>query len=186
MALVGGGSAFGLGCGIKIWGLFPVLALVVVAVLSGYRTHAARLALAGAGTFTLLCAPFLVMAPTAFVYDILVVQASRNDPAGKSITSRIGDLLYLPSWLTSNHTVVGVTAGLAITIVIWPVLRTRRQPLTALEWYSLASAGLVMGTTRTIPVGRVCERHVFVSRTDIKRATALLTARPKNTAANAP
>ena len=140
-----GGSAFGLGCGIKIWGLFPVLALVVVAVLSGYRTHAARLALAGAGTFTLLCAPFLVMAPTAFVYDILVVQASRNDPAGKSITSRIGDLLYLPSWLTSNHVVVGVTAGLAITIVIWPVLRTRRQPLSALEWYSLASAGLVMG-----------------------------------------
>ena len=77
--------------------------------------------------------------------DILVVQASRNDPAGKSITSRIGDLLYPPSWLTSNHAVVGVTAGLAITIVIWPVLRTRRQPLTALEWYSLASAGLVMG-----------------------------------------
>ncbi len=152
------GSAFGLACGIKLWGLCPFLALVVVAVISGYRTHAARLALAGAGTFTLLCAPFLVMAPTAFVHDVLVVQASRTDPGSASIMSRIGNLLYLPSSLTSRphpnplapqvltipqHVIIGVTAGIAITIIIWPFLRTRRQPLTALESYSFASVGLV-------------------------------------------
>jgi alpha-1,2-mannosyltransferase len=155
-----GGGAFGLACGIKLWGLCPILALVVVAVISGYRTHAARLALAGAGTFALLCAPFLVMAPTAFVHDVLVVQASRNDPGSASITSRIGNLLYLPSSLTSRprpnalapqvlttpqRAIVGVTVGLAIIIVVWSVLRTRRQPLSALEWYSLASVGLVTG-----------------------------------------
>ena len=151
-------AAFGLACGIKLWGLCPFLALAVVAVISGYRTHAARLALAGAGTFTLLCAPFLVMAPTAFVHDVLVVQASRTDPGSASIISRIGNLLYLPSSLTSRphpnplapqvltipqHVIIGVTAGIAITIIIWPFLRTRRQPLTALESYSFASVGLV-------------------------------------------
>jgi hypothetical protein len=155
-----GGAAFGLACGIKLWGLCPLLALAVVAVVSGYRKPAARLVLAGAGTFTVLCAPFLVMAPTAFGHDVFVVQALRTDPGSSSITSRIGNLLYLPPSLTSRphpnvlapqvltlgqHVVIGVTAGLAITIVAWSVLRTRRHPLSALEWYSLASVALVTG-----------------------------------------
>lgn len=155
-----GGAAFGLACAIKLWGLCPLLALAVVAVVSGYRKPAARLVLAGAATFTALCAPFLVMAPTAFGHDVLVVQALRTDPGSSSITSRIGNLLYLPSSLTSRphpnvlapqvltvgqHVVIGVTAGLAITIVSWSVLRTRRKPLSALEWYSFASVGLVTG-----------------------------------------
>ncbi len=155
-----GGALFGLACGIKLWGLCPFLALAVVAVVSGYRTHAARLVLAGVGAFTVVCAPFLVMAPTAFVHDVLVVQASRTDPGSSSIMSRIGNLLYLPSSLTSRprpnslapqvltipqQVVIGVTAGLAIAIVVWSVLRTRRQPLSALEWCSLASVGLVTG-----------------------------------------
>ena len=155
-----GGAAFGLACGIKLWGLCPLLALAGVAAVSGYRKPAARLVLAGAGTFTVLCAPFLVKAPTGFAHDVLVVQALRTDPGSSSITSRIGNLLYLPSSLTSRphpnvlapqvltvpqHVVIGVTAMLAIGIVVWSVLRTRRQPLSALEWYSFASVGLVTG-----------------------------------------
>lgn len=140
-----GGGAFGLACGIKIWGLFPILALVVVAVLSGYRTYAARLALAGLATVTLVCVPFLALAPTAFVRDVFAAQASRDDPRSASITSRIGDLLYLPSSLASEHAIVGLAVVSAVSVVVWSVLRTRRQPLSALEWYSIASVGLVVG-----------------------------------------
>jgi hypothetical protein len=144
VALVGGGSTFGLACGVKIWGGLPLLALVVVALLLGYRAYAALLALASVGSFTLICVPFETLAPTAFVRDVIVVQASRNDPSSASVTSRIGNLLLLPTSLASNHAILGLAFASAVSIVGWSVLRAR-QHLSALEAYSMASVVLVVG-----------------------------------------
>jgi hypothetical protein len=44
-----------------------------------------------------------------------------------------------------HATVVVVAAVLALSIVIWSLVRTRQRHLTALEWYSIASAGLIVG-----------------------------------------
>ncbi len=136
------GVAFGAACAIKIWGLCPLLALVVVSVSWGHRRDVVRLIASAASGFVVLCVPFFVIAPTAFIRDVFVVQLVRTDPAGKSLMRRIGDLGYLPSWLASNHAITGGVVVLTITVVVWSLLRTRRQPLSALEWYSFASAGL--------------------------------------------
>jgi hypothetical protein len=115
------------------------------------RGDAARLAASAAGAFTLLCLPFLVLAPSAFVRYVFVVQASRTDPAAAPVTDRVGNLLYLPSpllylqsSLASDRVLVGAAVVLVLGLVAWSVVRTRRRPLSALEWYSFACVGLVV------------------------------------------
>ena len=146
-----GGAVFGFACGLKLWAAFPILAIVLIAAVMRRWADAARLALASAAVFSLVCVPFLLFAPSAFVRYVLVVQASRTDPASATLTSRVGNLLYLPSRLlyldssiAENRGIVAVAVLLALSVVAWSVVRTRRRPLTALEWYSFVCAGLVV------------------------------------------
>ena len=146
-----GGAVFGFACGLKLWAAFPILAIVLIAAVMRRWADAARLALASAAVFSLVCLPFLLFAPSAFVRYVLVVQASRTDPASATLTSRVGNLLYLPSRLlyldssiAENRGIVAVAVLLALSVVAWSIVRTRRRPLTALEWYSFVCAGLVV------------------------------------------
>jgi hypothetical protein len=146
-----GGAVFGLAALLKLWAAFPILAIVVIATVMRRRADAARMALAAAGTFSLVCLPFFLLAPSAFVRYVFVVQASRTDPASAPLTSRVGNLLFLPSRLlyldssvAENRGVVAIGVLLALGVVAWSVVRTRRRPLTALEWYSFVCAGLVV------------------------------------------
>jgi hypothetical protein len=147
-----GGAVFGLACAFKLWAVLPAAALVVVAVSARRWADAARLVLSAAGAFCLLCLPFLLLAPSAFVRYLFVVQASRTDPASATLTSRVGNLLFLPSRLlyveselATNRVLVGALVVFVLGLVICSVARTRSQPLSALEWYSFVCVGLVVG-----------------------------------------
>ena len=141
-----GGIAFGLALLIKIWAVVPIVVIVVIALCMRRRMDAARLTLACAGTFALVCAPFVALAPTSFLRYIFRDQASRSSSGSPTTLSRLGNLLYFPSSVAARHaTVVVVAAVLALSIIIWSLGRTRGRHLTALEWYSFASAGLIVG-----------------------------------------
>ena len=146
-----GGAVFGLACVFKLWAVFPILAVVVIAMVMRRRADAARMALSAAGTFSLACLPFVMLAPSAFVHYVFVIQASRTDPGSATVTSRVGNLLFFPSpllylqsSLASNRTLVGGAVVLVLGVVTWSVVRTRRHPLSVLEWYSFACVGLVV------------------------------------------
>jgi hypothetical protein len=146
-----GGVVFGVAALFKLWAVFPLLAIVVIGVVMRRWADVARLACAAAGTFAALCLPFLALAPSAFVRYVFVVQASRTDPGSAPVTSRVGNLLLLPSPILdlqssigSSRVLVGGAVGLVLGIVTWSVVRTRQQPLSTLEWYSFVSVGLVV------------------------------------------
>ncbi|MGP8065201.1 MAG: glycosyltransferase family 87 protein [Acidimicrobiales bacterium] len=140
-----GGAVFGLASAIKIWGFMPMFAVVVVAVLMRRRADAGRFVVAGAGAFALVCAPFFALAPMAFVRDVFLDQASRSDPFSVAASGRVGNLLYLPPSLANKPAVVDAIVVVVVGVIVWLLVRTRQQSLSALEWYSMVSAVLVMG-----------------------------------------
>jgi 4-amino-4-deoxy-L-arabinose transferase-like glycosyltransferase len=140
------GVAFGIASAIKLWGVFPILAIVVVAVVVTHRrAEAARLVIAGAGAFVVICAPFLALAPANFVRYVFIDQASRSSNASPTFVSRIANMLFLPPSEAAHSIVAVAVVVLVLGIVVWSLVRTRRLPLTELEWYSLASVGLLVG-----------------------------------------
>jgi hypothetical protein len=133
------GVAFGMACAIKVWAVVP--ALVMISLLAAIRgRHATTRFLAGlAAAVAVTIGPFFVIAPRAFVEDVLVAQLARVDRSRTGLSHRLNSLLGLTDLSLSNHTIivaaVGVLIGLAGLSIIqwWP---QAHRPL-ALESFAL-------------------------------------------------
>ena len=134
------GVAFGVGCAIKIWAVLP--ALVMISLLAAIRgRHAAARFLAGlAAAVAVTIGPFLVIAPRAFVEDVVVAQLTRVDRSRTILAHRLNSLLGLTDLSLSNHTIIVASVGLLTAVAGLSVIQwwpRDHRPLT-LEWFALS------------------------------------------------
>jgi alpha-1,2-mannosyltransferase len=133
------GVAFGVACAIKIWAVVPALVMIsLVAVIRG--RHATARFLAGlAAALAVTIGPFFVIAPRAFVEDVVVAQLSRVDRSRTDLGHRLNSLLGLTDLSLSNHTIVIASVGVLTAVAglsliqWWP----RAHRPRALECFAL-------------------------------------------------
>ncbi len=99
--LVLGGAAFGVAGAVKVWAILPVAVLGLM-FLPRLRQRLLPFAGGTAAGFLVMCAPFLLSAPAAFVNQVIVAQLSRNGP---SLVSHVVRLEFLSGLWT------GITTG---------------------------------------------------------------------------
>lgn len=99
--LILGGVAFGVAGAVKVWAILPVAALAIM-FLPRFRQRLLGFAAGTATGFLVVCAPFLVASPAAFVNQVVTAQLSRD---GASVVSRVVRLEFLSGLWT------GITSG---------------------------------------------------------------------------
>jgi len=144
--LVWGGVAFGFAGAIKLWGLLPLVIIVVLLIPRARR--AAAFAGGGLAGFGLPLLPFLIVAPAGVIDGVLVGQFVRSGAHHPPLWPRLTDLTGLSAFSTSpgKTAILVVLLATAAVIVLgylagW--LGTRRLP-TALDGYAVI--GLVAVT----------------------------------------
>jgi hypothetical protein len=112
------GVLFGVAASIKVWAVLPIAALALVCI--GRRSSATRLGAGLLAGVAVPCLPFFLLAPSAFVHEVLVVQLTRGGGAAPyGLVHRLGDLTSLAGWaglVPSSALVVGVSVGLVVVV----------------------------------------------------------------------
>lgn len=141
-----GGVAFGFAAAVKLWALVP---LAVIGLLLLRRPR--RLGLLAGGTVVGLGAPvlpFLALAPTGLVKDVVTSQFSRANVAHPPPLPRLTNLagLSLFPHLSSHLSVLLLLAVAAIVAIGYmAACRAGARLPTALDWYALIGLAAVTG-----------------------------------------
>jgi hypothetical protein len=142
------GVLFGFAGAIKLWAIFPI---VVVALLCARPPRRALTYLGGvAAGFLVPVLPFWLLAPSSFYHGVFVAQLVRVDDTRVALGTRLADLLGIASTSGTVHVPASVAVLVAVVIVLVVVgscvaasVITRSLP-SPLEWFALATAGLVL------------------------------------------
>lgn len=145
--LVAAGALFGMAGAVKVWALFPFLALVGCELARSGRRSGWLVAGAAAG-FGLPCLPFLVLAPSRFVHDVVLDQAGRGSHGytAVSLGSRLVELSGLsgvPGLANAADLAVVVAAVLFVALgaLVLVAIRTAGSSWTLRDSYVAAAAG---------------------------------------------
>jgi Glycosyltransferase family 87 len=133
------GAAFGVACAIKIWAAVPALVMISLLVAIRGRHATARFLTGLAAALAATIGPFFVMAPRAFVEDVLVAQLARVDRSRTDLSHRLNSLFGLTDLSLSSHTIVVVSIALLTAIAALSVIHwwpRAHRPL-ALESFAL-------------------------------------------------
>lgn len=92
------GVAFGAACACKVFALLPFVVLVgqLWAGRAGGMRRAASCVAGTAGTFLVICSPFLVAAPSAFSRQVVLTQLERGGHAMADYWTRLAELVGVP------------------------------------------------------------------------------------------
>jgi hypothetical protein len=102
------GACFGLAGACKAFALLPFVVVVVALLGSAARRRLVPFLAGTAVSFALVCGPFLVLAPAAFVHDVVVTQFARTGVSEPSLYDRLASLVgsppsSVPSGLSDHH-----------------------------------------------------------------------------------
>ena len=102
------GACFGLAGACKAFALLPFVVVVVALLASAARRRLVPFLCGTAVSFALVCGPFLVLAPAAFVHDVVVTQFARTGVSEPSLYDRLASLIgsppsSVPSGLSDHH-----------------------------------------------------------------------------------
>ena len=127
-ALVAIGVLFGLAALVKLWAIFPFVALVV-ALLPRCRRRVLTFIYVAGATFVVGCLPFLVAAPRSFVSEVFVEQLARKSDFGVNVLTRLVDISgFYGTSLAPSHVEVLVAfiafAGLVFFGCLQPITLT--------------------------------------------------------------
>jgi hypothetical protein len=140
--ILGGGVLLGLACTVKASAVAPVAVLVILVAVLARRRLAPLVGGAAAG-FAIPSLPFFLLAPSAFVQDVVLTQLARFPGGARaSIIDRLARMTF-------GGRPVGILAAVAVVIALlycasvlaW--LLWRRGRLTPLDWFALAAFGAV-------------------------------------------
>jgi uncharacterized membrane protein HdeD (DUF308 family) len=139
------GTLFGFAGAVKVWAVFPVVAALCVCVplwRSALRPFGSGLAIG----FGVLSLPFLLLAPGAFVHDVVVAQVSRSssEQGFRSIGERLELILGVgtPASAQANtHLAWGVALILGGAIAEVYLVAARKSRF---EWFVLAATALIV------------------------------------------
>jgi uncharacterized membrane protein HdeD (DUF308 family) len=139
------GALFGLAGAVKAWAVFPVVAALCVCVplwRSALRPFASGLVVG----FGVLSLPFFLLAPGAFVHDVVLAQLTRSssEQGFRSIGERLELILGVgtPASAQANtHLAWGVALLLGGLVAEVYVVAARKSRF---EWFALAATALVV------------------------------------------
>ena len=134
------GAMLGLTTSIKTWGAFPLLVLLAYAVMRGRRcvTHYVAGALAA---IVIVCGPFFVLAPVAFIREVIVVQLTRSHAGYASEELRLMNLLGVPGQALGHALLLLILLWSAVVVVIFAsiVFQMRVDPSRAITSLDIAA-----------------------------------------------
>lgn len=145
------GVAAGFSGAVEAWAIFPVLAIVAVALLTCPRSRRIR----RAGTFVAgvalgFCAPvlpFAALAPRRMYQSLVSSQVNRVLPARIPVLFRLKWMTGIGHDLVLSGTMFRVVALAIVAVVVATMvagwLLTRRPP-PALDWFAVASTAMVV------------------------------------------
>jgi hypothetical protein len=139
-ALIIGGLFFGLAALVKLWAVFPFIALVICRI-PRYRSRVLRLVGAAGGTFVVLCLPFFLSTPVNFLSQVFIEQVNRR--AIPSDTASIGArLTYMTGFFPTSISPTAVEALAAFIVLALVVVAAywRRLEHETLDVYLLLAA----------------------------------------------
>jgi hypothetical protein len=137
-----GGLLFGVAAAVKLWAFFPFVALAICLV-PRYRARALAFVGAAATGFVVMCLPFFLAAPRAFVSEVFVEQLGRKANATndggvifrlKAMTGFI-DTSLEP---TTKEVVIAFVALLLLVVVAY----SRRTEHETVDLYVLVAASI--------------------------------------------
>lgn len=138
------GVAIGLGATVKIWGVIPVLVIVLWQFRAAGVQAAARVAAGAAAAITIVCLPFFLLAPEPMFRMVILDQLNR--PVIKaSIVNRLASIGSVnvtdlkPGTFAFEAAVVGLMFALAVAAAM-----TWRQRLFRIVVILLVATGIVL------------------------------------------
>ena len=149
------GLWFGAATSVKLWAVVLVAAILAALLLPGddhtaharMRVHNASVLLAGvATTTTVVCAPFLLAAPSAFVHDVVTAQLTRHTGSTAPIWLRLTDVVGVDGTGSSPSELLGylLSGVLAFVVFLGGVVAMLRRRTSTAESFVLVAA--VLGT----------------------------------------
>jgi len=144
-ALTGAGVLFGVAGLVKLWAIFPLLA-VVVCLVPRYRRRVLVFVGAAGAAFVVGCAPFFALAPHNFFSEVIVEQLARraNGTDSLSLAGRLVDLSGFATTSVSPSTVAAV-AVFGVLGVLVAVAFARRLRCDSADAFFLFAAIISIG-----------------------------------------
>ena len=116
------GVALGLGTGVKIWGVVPLLALVAWELLRQRWAAAVRLIAGGSAALGALSLPFFIAAPTR-MYDMVIRDQLRRAPIHPSVARRLSSIFGIDNGITTHHPAIAIAVGVVLAFAVLVCLR---------------------------------------------------------------
>jgi hypothetical protein len=146
--LILGGAFLGLASSVKLWGLVPLVVIIVWLLISRAWKSAAWVAGAAAVTMLVIVGPFFALAPHR-MFEITILGQINREGGGTSRLGRVGRMLNIDIHQLVVHPrlmqVAAVAAALVILVAV--VACWRSLPLTRLWSSLLVVQGLVLMST---------------------------------------
>jgi Glycosyltransferase family 87 len=143
--LIWGGVCIGFAAAVKVWAVFPAVVLLGLLLWSpGPRRAAQYLGGAVAG-FLVPVIPFAVIAPRAFLDNVIVAQLHQTDVSRVAGTVRLFHLLGLAGSSAGRNAILlvaAVTCGFVVLCTIGAWFGLRSAP-PALDWFALGTTALI-------------------------------------------
>jgi glycosyl transferase family 87 len=141
-SLVIGGTLFGLAALVKLWAVFPFLALVMCLALR-CRRRVMYFVGSAAASFFILALPFFVAAPKNFTHQVFLEQLTRKTIPGSAVGILVR-LIVMSGFANSTiaPSKVGAVLALIALLVVIAVAFHRRMDHELVDFYLLL-AGLI-------------------------------------------
>jgi hypothetical protein len=141
-ALVFGGALFGFAALVKIWAIFPFVALVITLALL-HRKKVWALVLGAGGSFLAFALPFFLAAPSNFIRQIFVEQLTRKSFSADDV-STLGRLTAMTGLSLTRFppTAKEVLSCFVVLLCMVAVAYTRRGTTESLDRYLLLATSL--------------------------------------------
>ncbi len=142
--LVWGGVAIGFAVAIKLFAVVPALVLLVVVLATRVPRRAVQYVVGVAAGSCIPVVPFVLLAPSAFMHNVILAQVHRTDVSRVRAAIRLVQLLGLTNislGLQEIQIIAVVTAGVVAfcTLAAWWLSRSAPPPL---DWFALGTAAL--------------------------------------------
>jgi len=155
--LVAAGASFGVATSIKLWGVFPLIALLVVLGISDIR-RALRVLGGAVASAVAVCGVFFAAAPSAFIRDIITSQLARTTAHPTPVLTRLWSIVGLNLSAKSlvvqqrQTLIIVVTCVIGAALLLGSVLPTAFRHGSALESFILLAAAVIVASLFVPPV----------------------------------
>jgi hypothetical protein len=134
------GVIFGVGGAIKLWAIFPFIALVIC-LTPRYRKRVIAFVVGAAASFAVICLPFFLLAPSNFISEVFTEQLLRKAPSyqAASILSRLVVLTGFQPTTSAPTKLEALVAFIVLALVVLLAFR-RRLAYASTDYFFLVTA----------------------------------------------